>query len=81
VHHPEQPALPRVIDDGVRLEPTLSGNTDVPRRTKLVVDIRRCGIEFEQRVERQRVRQPRKPIAFGWSGSEGGAPQEVFDCR
>ena len=81
MHHPEQPALPSVVDDGIRVR--AANVMDVARLTDLVVDVRLGRIELRERRHRHRVGVVRKLLAFSRGEAETGAAHQMLDgsCR
>ena len=79
MHHPEQPALPRVGDDGSRRERAAHGHADVAGLPDLLVDIVWNRLVVEQTLDRAADRLAAEDIELVAAGAEAAAAKQVLD--
>jgi hypothetical protein len=78
VHHPEQPPLPRIVDDGARRELPARRHRHVVRRADLRVDVVSLLFEVDEVVDGCVVRHAVDGLEIGGVGAESRASKEVI---
>ena len=79
MHHPEQPALARVGDAGIRREGAAGGRADVAGLADIQIHVVGDGLVVDEHVDDVVERGAGVQIQFVASRAEAGAPQQVFD--
>ena len=82
VHHSEQPTLPRVFDDGVRLEPAGTiEDRDVRGVSDPTVYVAGLILVVEQVIEHTRHRHAVERREIGLTGAKPRASKQMFNSR
>jgi hypothetical protein len=81
VHHPEQPALTRVLDIQIGREAGARGDRCVGGIADLRIDVIGLLFVIEQIVQNTRRRGPLERPKFGLAGAEAGPAQQVIDAQ